>query len=579
MTSRRLFLSLILLLVGSGSALSGTVSEQFATADWFERPVAEGVLWRYHQFESLFDSPQSISVIEADLSVEGTRVVFPHRPRGTSLQRTSVMTPAQFPDAVAAVNGTYFNTRQPHGSVTFVKIDGEIVQPEGLRHDEHFGVDGGVGVLEDGTVSVVTTRPEGGWETVTHRDMLVSGPSVVMEGYVVDNTRHGGHCTNRHPRTVVGITADNRLLMVTIDGRTPQARGVTCNEAGEILHALGAVEAVNFDGGGSTTMWVAGEPNNGIVNYPSDNSTYDHAGERSNADAIAIIAPPLAERLPWDGRITAIEAPGHLLPGDEGRVVIRAENIGTETWAADSVTLETSRPHRSPSPFHHPDWVAPHQPAVMTPDRVPPGNEAWFVYNLATPDVERLTTIGDTLALYRNGVRFGPPDNAVRLSVDVYTDLVASDVIVMEAVPPGLHHQWFVGRGWSRGGGNCTADGLAGNISQMYSATRRNAVGVRTGRFTPMIVTPGTYEVHVSWGEGALRQPDITYTVVHANGSEDFLIDQAATANEWIRLGDTFEFEAGLGPTRIEVSNKDTADETVSGNMFAGGVKLIRITE
>ncbi|MCC5878135.1 MAG: phosphodiester glycosidase family protein [Candidatus Sumerlaeia bacterium] len=575
MKYRQLCIATILLSALPAAVAADTLYHQLSTADWFERPIAEGVTWRYHHFEELFGARQSITVVEVDLSVEGTEVVFPIRPKGTSPQRTSVMTPTQFPDAVAAVNATYFNTREPYGSVTYVRVGGETIQ--GDAEPTRFLLDGGIAIRDDNTVEILTKRPDDGWGILPHRDILVAGPNVVIGGIVEDNDHHGAHCTNRHPRTAVGITTENKLLMVTIDGRTDLARGMTCNETGQLLHALGAIEAVNFDGGGSTTMWIAGEPNNGVVNYPSDNSTYDHAGERGAVDAIAVIAPPLAEQPPWDARLTAVEAPGHLLPDEEGTVTVTVRNIGTETWTADSVTLQVSRPQGGPSPFADESWISPGHPVRMTPDRVPPGNEGAFVYTLGTPAVEELSTITDTLSLYRNGSRFGLPDNAIRLSIDVYTEMLDAPVIFMEAVPPGIHHQWFSGSGWSRGGGNCTAEGLAGNISQMYSATRRNAIGVRTGRYTPLLVEGGTYEVHVSWGEGSLRQPDITYTVVHAHGSEDFIVDQSATANEWIRLGDTFEFLPGLGPTRIEVSNKDTVDESVSGNMYAGGVKLVRV--
>jgi exopolysaccharide biosynthesis protein len=47
--------------------------------------------------------------------------------------------------------------------------------------------------------------------------------------------------------------------------------------------ALGCEYALNLDGGGSSTAWVAGK---GIVNYPSDNKKWDHQGERSVATAL-----------------------------------------------------------------------------------------------------------------------------------------------------------------------------------------------------------------------------------------------------------------------------------------------------
>ena len=77
----------------------------------------------------------------------------------------------------------------------------------------------------------------------------------------------------RHPRTNVGITPDGRVLMVTVDGRQPRySAGVTLAEMGQLMASLGAVHAVNLDGGGSTLM-ARHIPTTGrfrVVNRPSD---------------------------------------------------------------------------------------------------------------------------------------------------------------------------------------------------------------------------------------------------------------------------------------------------------------------
>jgi hypothetical protein len=78
----------------------------------------------------------------------------------------------------------------------------------------------------------------------------------------------GDDFTNgRHPRTLVGWTAAGDVLLVTADGRQPGVSvGMTLPEAADFLLALGAVEGVNLDGGGSTTFVANGS----IVNKPSD---------------------------------------------------------------------------------------------------------------------------------------------------------------------------------------------------------------------------------------------------------------------------------------------------------------------
>jgi hypothetical protein len=70
---------------------------------------------------------------------------------------------------------------------------------------------------------------------------------------------------DRNPRTVVGRTGDGRVVVVVIDGRQPSSVGTTMQETADVVHALGLRDAVNLDGGGSTTLSVDGR----LANSPS----------------------------------------------------------------------------------------------------------------------------------------------------------------------------------------------------------------------------------------------------------------------------------------------------------------------
>jgi hypothetical protein len=84
----------------------------------------------------------------------------------------------------------------------------------------------------------------------------------------------------RNPRTLAGVDRDGRLLVVTVDGRRPgHSVGASFAESAAIMRALGAEDALNLDGGGSTAMTLGGA----LVTRPSD-----PAGERPIADAIVI---------------------------------------------------------------------------------------------------------------------------------------------------------------------------------------------------------------------------------------------------------------------------------------------------
>lgn len=76
-----------------------------------------------------------------------------------------------------------------------------------------------------------------------------------------------------HPRTAIGITKDKKqLLFVTIDGRDTSYKGVSQETMAEIMLSLGAYDAINLDGGGSTTMAIkpAGSDEPIVINRPSD---------------------------------------------------------------------------------------------------------------------------------------------------------------------------------------------------------------------------------------------------------------------------------------------------------------------
>lgn len=83
----------------------------------------------------------------------------------------------------------------------------------------------------------------------------------------------------KHPRTAVAKLKDGKFLMITVDGRSEESGGIGLEDLAKILLELGAVDAMNLDGGGSTTMFLDDK----IVNKPSDKT-----GERKVSDAILV---------------------------------------------------------------------------------------------------------------------------------------------------------------------------------------------------------------------------------------------------------------------------------------------------
>jgi len=93
------------------------------------------------------------------------------------------------------------------------------------------------------------------------------GPMLVVNGKVVA-PRGCGYLCSMNPRTGVGVTKTGKILLVTVDGRIPRwSVGMTLTDFANEMKSLGAVNAMNLDGGGSTTMWTK---RFGLVNKPTD---------------------------------------------------------------------------------------------------------------------------------------------------------------------------------------------------------------------------------------------------------------------------------------------------------------------
>ncbi|MEB3196199.1 MAG: phosphodiester glycosidase family protein [Candidatus Sericytochromatia bacterium] len=121
--------------------------------------------------------------------------------------------------------------------------------------------------LRPGARALVYTQLSGVWEGV--RYAIGGGPTIVHNGKVHVTARQegfGSHiASGRAPRTAIGYTPAGITLMVTVDGRVPKhSVGCTLKELARLMIELGAIEAINLDGGGSTVMVIAGKPVNRI---------------------------------------------------------------------------------------------------------------------------------------------------------------------------------------------------------------------------------------------------------------------------------------------------------------------------
>ncbi|MEO0058628.1 MAG: hypothetical protein RLZZ312_275 [Bacteroidota bacterium] len=247
--------------------------------------IQKGVLLKTMVFKdkNLFASNQNISIIEVTkANLFKFQIAFNKK----ILKTTSNF--AIENNAIAAINGNFFDTKNG-GAVDFLKINGLVINQNQLTNEfRNFHQKAAISINQ-GEISIVKYNHFDNWErNIDIKNIMVSGPHLIFNNNLefIDESPFN---KNRHPRSVLAITKANHVLMITVDGRHSNASGMSLFEVQKILKWLHVKHAINLDGGGSTALFVAAKLPNGIVNYPSDNKTWDHFGERKVANIIYLI--------------------------------------------------------------------------------------------------------------------------------------------------------------------------------------------------------------------------------------------------------------------------------------------------
>ena len=98
-------------------------------------------------------------------------------------------------------------------------------------------------------------------------------------------------CARTHPRTAVGLAGGGRwLIWVLAEGRRPPVAGLTLTQLAEVMHGLGVQDAINLDGGGSSTLWLHGRA---VMARPAN-----ELPERPLANALHIVRQEGVQQLP-----------------------------------------------------------------------------------------------------------------------------------------------------------------------------------------------------------------------------------------------------------------------------------------
>lgn len=251
---------------------------RFDQVEWETKEVAPGIVWKHAHTTALLDTPQNINVLEIDTRKRDVTLVYDKdKNRPTSEMSREVK-------ALASVNAGFFDMKNG-GSTAYIKVDGTVPDKDTLKWKGYSRYTGAVIITKKGQVDIETKGDQRVYTSLKkYDDVLVTGNLLMEEGQKV-KMKEDAFVTKRHPRTCLGIVSKNKIVLVTVDGRSDQADGMNLHELTDLMISLGCEEAINLDGGGSTTMWLADQ---GVVNMPSDNKKFDHEGERNVSNIIAV---------------------------------------------------------------------------------------------------------------------------------------------------------------------------------------------------------------------------------------------------------------------------------------------------
>jgi len=275
-------ISSVILILAITSGLSQAQLTGFKQIKWHKEKIAPGLQWK-SSHTLLNDSvPQNINILIVNLNKRKINLVYnPLKNIPTSIQASDA-------GALAAVNAGFFNVKTG-GSVTYIKTDGRIQDSDTAKKwPQNINLNGAILIRTSNEMYAVKKMPNSWFDSHSeYDDILVTGP-LLMEDGSLNNLPETSLVVNKHPRTAFGAINSRKVILLTVDGRAAEAAGMTLKELAEFMLLLRCKEAINLDGGGSTTMWINGKPFSGVVNMPSDNKKFDHEGERVVSDIIII---------------------------------------------------------------------------------------------------------------------------------------------------------------------------------------------------------------------------------------------------------------------------------------------------
>ena len=225
-------------------------------------------------------------------------------------------------EAVVAINGNFWG----QGSCGLAAGGGEVYP---RIYEDGCVATLGVGPANN-TLALDTSASPHGPLPAMITEAWSGKPWLMRDGQAPRNWVRPQHLYRPNPRTAAAISADHRtMILLSADGRRPGVPGLTGFQMVDVLREFGAHDAINLDGGGSTTLVM----NSRVVNHPSDQherAVITHLGIRVRRGAVW-----------YAGQITGRGAPEAVTAGQPATLWVEARNTGRRAWTgSEGPTVE-----------------------------------------------------------------------------------------------------------------------------------------------------------------------------------------------------------------------------------------------
>lgn len=242
---------------------------KIATYNWTTHTVKPGLTYKTAEFNLFGETLRRVFILDVTLNASNTLGI------GFSTTDANTVTMCNNYNATAGVNAGYFPFGGSGDKDPYIRINSATAQ---TGHTNVSQLYTNSALLINNNVATVRKFTESGKNlnlvaaaipVAQAQNIIVCGPMLITSGVIETLDMSTGHNYSLTGRTGLGVTADGKRIFMVVVDTNGGVTGVSTLQLAKIMQALGSVNAMNLDGGGSSTMFVKDQGDKGRVNFPA----------------------------------------------------------------------------------------------------------------------------------------------------------------------------------------------------------------------------------------------------------------------------------------------------------------------